>query len=105
MQHSPYEFEADVHWLKEESGADIEAGHEIGGESEGEPNIGLAYLASAIVVLVSFSGVVLANGFFLKVAGGIDRFTATAAAFACGVLIYAACALLLPEGLYLIGSE
>ena len=96
LQHFPSEFEDRVHWLQSADGADVEAGATEPGPAAKPSEKGLAYLASFIVVLVSFSGVVLVNKTVLDCCGGLARFATSSAAFASGALLFCAFTLLLP---------
>jgi UTP--glucose-1-phosphate uridylyltransferase len=105
LQHFPSEFEDRVHWLQDINGTDIEYGAALP-PPKANPNLkGLAYVASFIVVLVSFAGVLLSAKCIVDLFGGPKRFRNSAGAFASGALLFCAFSLLLPEALHLIGSS
>ena len=107
FQHFPSEFEDRVHWLQTSAGEDIEAGATEPPPAEpAYPNDrATAYGACMIVIAVCFTGVLLSAKGIIKACGGSDRYRNSAGAFASGALIFCAFALLLPEGLHMLGSK
>lgn len=107
FEHVPLEFEDYTHWIKHGVGEDTEP---VVTETFNQPkkctdeHTGEAMLASIIVALISFTGVVFASGSIVRMVGDIGAFRGHSCAFASGALLYCALAIMWPEAMEKLNS-